>query len=212
MGYVDRVPGGHTATFATAEAWAKRENAVALSITTDADLTADIFDIESGAEPLTRAPEFYALQAGTRPIFYTAGSNVDALTAALLVAGIARARYRILSAHYGIGEHICGPHTCGVCTTTCDGTQWDGTAGGADTYDISALRATFFNTPEEDQVRYGIVEYEDELWSVFATAGQVKRLHLSPTQVTCLTALGAERLSGSPWTATNVATLPIAAA
>jgi hypothetical protein len=35
-----------------------------------------------------------------------------------------RSQYRHWSAHYGAGEHVCGPATCKLCGTTCDWTQF----------------------------------------------------------------------------------------
>lgn len=75
---------------------------------------------------------------------------------------------------------------------------------------IAALLTT--TTPDpvtEPEMIYGIVEYQNALWSVFPTGGQVKKYHLSAIQVALLTALGAERLKGDPWTTANVKSLPV---
>lgn len=66
--------------------------------------------------------------------------------AALARNGIARSSVRLLSAHYGAGEHICGPHSCKLISVTMDGTQWTSAyllAGGV-TVDMSLLAPDFF--------------------------------------------------------------------
>ena len=42
----------------------------------------------------------------------------------MVANGFTRAQYRLWSAHYGAGEHICGPATCRQCGTACDWTQF----------------------------------------------------------------------------------------
>lgn len=79
-----------------------------------------------------------------KPILYTMASNVDALVAQMSAAGFPRDLYRIWSAHYGAGEHICGPNTCGECQTECDATQWASNAA----YDTSLLASDFFDAPK----------------------------------------------------------------
>jgi peptidoglycan hydrolase-like protein with peptidoglycan-binding domain len=60
-----------------------------------------------------------------RPIIYASASNINDCRRSLDSVGLARASYRLLSAHYGKGEHICGnPGTnCGY-NIDVDGTQW----------------------------------------------------------------------------------------
>jgi hypothetical protein len=60
-------------------------------------------------------------------------------------AKIARSSVRLWSAHYGLGEHICGPSSCGALSTEADGTQWTSSALGR-VLDESELLATFFTT------------------------------------------------------------------
>lgn len=209
-GYIDVVAGAHTASYSAAVTVARSEGARALSITTDSNFEADIFDIESGAESVTSAPAFFAKRTTPRPILYLSVVTVNHLVTVMEAHKITLHQYRILSAHYDWGRHFCGPKTCGYCTFTCAGTQWSGTAGGPHTYDLSILRGTFFDTEEQPDMIYGIVEYDKALWSVFATSGGVKKRHLGARTVTALTALGAKRLSGEPWTATFIASLPVA--
>lgn len=199
-GYVDRVAGGHTATFAAAAAIAAKENARALSITTDSDLEADIFDMENGAESYTAAPKFVARKTTARPILYCAGSAVDEVLAILATAGISRTSVRLLSAHYA-GEHICGPDTCGVCSTACDGTQWAGTAAGAGTYDVSALTTSFFDTPhptpqplEDIDMKWGLHKNDtgSGIWLIIPGPTGLKKAGIAnPADLAALRAMGA---------------------
>lgn len=77
-------------------------------------------------------------------VVYTSVSNADAIVTGLQAAGIKRAEYKIWSAHYGQGSHICGPGTCGLCLWACDGTQFTNTAFGH-SLDESLLRDDFFD-------------------------------------------------------------------
>ncbi|HET9690990.1 MAG TPA: hypothetical protein VFP61_07540 [Acidimicrobiales bacterium] len=58
-----------------------------------------------------------------RPIVYLPESWAVAGVEACSGAGLARDTYRLLTAHYGLGAHICGPSTC-RCGVQADGTQW----------------------------------------------------------------------------------------
>lgn len=80
-------------------------------------------------------------------VVYTSASNVNPLVAALAQAGISRDKYKIWSAHYQAGAHICGPATCGLSAWACDGTQFTNTAFG-DSLDESLLLDDFFGTPQ----------------------------------------------------------------
>ena len=60
-----------------------------------------------------------------RPIVYTMASWGAAMVAAHAALGIARSSYRLVLAHYGAGQHICGPTTCNVPgSAQADATQW----------------------------------------------------------------------------------------
>ena len=67
----------------------------------------------------------------------------DQVLPVLSQAGIARARTRLWTAHYGLGEHICGPASCGALSVNADGTQWTSSAMGL-VLDQSLLVADFF--------------------------------------------------------------------
>jgi peptidoglycan hydrolase-like protein with peptidoglycan-binding domain len=59
-----------------------------------------------------------------KPVVYTMGSWADAMQDFLAANGISRDRYFLLTAHYGRGEHFCGPATCGLSRTPADATQY----------------------------------------------------------------------------------------
>lgn len=91
------------------------------------------------------------LEAGAwRPVQYESASAMKDVLAANAAAGISRGQVRLLSAHYGIGEHICGPDVphCGY--PAADGTQWTSTYTGlhGSKIDMSILLDDFFGTVE----------------------------------------------------------------
>lgn len=88
----------------------------------------------------------------SRPVLYasvtgTTGYGMGDVLRDLSGLGIDRSRVRLLAAHYGAGEHICGPRTCGQVGTDMDGTQWTDAWQDTDhgpAIDMSALRDDFF--------------------------------------------------------------------
>ncbi len=58
-------------------------------------------------------------------------------------ANIGRSTVRLWTAHYGLGQHICGPGSCGALSVEADGTQWTSSALGR-VLDESELQANFF--------------------------------------------------------------------
>ena len=148
-GYVD----GAWPTYATIRA--RFPHARVLSIAVFATGNAECLDIETGdAAPVQAAIWVRRQQARGvhRPAIYTSVSNVGIVIGALASAGISRAEVRLWSAHYGCGQHICGPSTCmyigpdGRVVTACDGTQWTDTALSRN-LDQSVLVGDFFDTP-----------------------------------------------------------------
>ena len=65
-----------------------------------------------------------------RPLIYTSVGNVDSLMVTMTANKFERSAYRLWSAHYGAGQHICGPASCMATKTECDWTQWTDTYGG----------------------------------------------------------------------------------
>ena len=83
-------------------------------------------DIENGdATPVQGGPYVRArTQAGIwRPVLYASRDALPAVVGQAANIAVGRSAYRLWSAHYGFGEHICGPSTCGS-TVQADGTQW----------------------------------------------------------------------------------------
>lgn len=81
---------------------------------------------------------------------YSGASEMNQVLDALKKGGInwsdpkIRAKLRLLSAHYGAGEHICGPHTCGLVPIDMNGTQCVNTVG----WDKSLLYDDYMNAPK----------------------------------------------------------------
>ncbi len=124
------------------------------------DAVADGCDRETGDLSAVWAVDYTQrrLAAGQwRPVIYASTSNMGAVLAVLAAAKISRSSVRLLSAHYGAGEHICGPETCRLVWIPMDGTQWTDSAPGTggSQIDASVLADNFFGTPapaQEDHV------------------------------------------------------------
>lgn len=120
-----------------------------LSIALFASDNADALDVEPGAAAPSDIPAWYARQVARgiqRPVIYASVSTMnDVILALLSQSGIARARTRLWSAHYGLGQHICGPTTCRALSVNADGTQWTSNALGL-VLDQSLLVGNFFTT------------------------------------------------------------------
>lgn len=108
---------------------------------------ADVLDVEPGASAPSDIPGWYAVQVARgvqRPVVY---ANVSTMASDILPvlsqAGIDRAKARLWTAHYGAGEHICGPASCGALSIDADGTQWTSSAMGL-VLDQSLLADDFF--------------------------------------------------------------------
>ncbi len=113
---------------------------------------AECLDVEAGAAGTADIPGWHARQQArgiSRPVIYASVSTMDAgVLPVLSAAGIARSSVRLWTAHYGQGEHICGPGqgTCGALRIPADGTQWTDNALGR-VLDQSLLLDDFFGTP-----------------------------------------------------------------
>jgi hypothetical protein len=118
-----------------------------LSIALFSTNNADALDVEPGASVPSDIPAWYARQVARgiqRPVIYASASTMnDDILPVLSQAGIARAKARLWSAHYGLGEHICGPSSCGALSVNADGTQWTSSAKGL-VLDQSLLDDNFF--------------------------------------------------------------------
>lgn len=129
---------------------ARFPHAHVLTIAIDVAHDADCLDIETGDAAPGSAAGWYALQRarGTgRPCLYASASAMQAYIVPIVRSlTIVRSEVRLWSAHYGAGEHICGPRTCGLTAIDMDGTQWTDAALGRD-LDQSLLRTDFFTEP-----------------------------------------------------------------
>lgn len=114
---------------------------------------ADCLDIETGAASVSSAAAWYQRQKArgiARPCFYASASLMQSdLVPAITAAGISRSQYRLWSAHYGAGKHICGPSTCKLLSIPADGTQWADMTGTL-TCDQSLLLPDFFAASPAD--------------------------------------------------------------
>lgn len=118
-----------------------------IAVTADADATC--LDVEKGDATNADVYGWFTRQQARkawRPVLYTSASNVDSLAATMTANGFPRTSYRLWSAHYGAGEHICGPAACKLTRYACDGTQWTDNALGRN-LDQSVLASDFFGTP-----------------------------------------------------------------
>ena len=121
-----------------------------LSIALNPAHDAYCLDIENGAATPQSAAAWYARQKARgipRPCLYASASVMESdILPILKEAGFPRGEVRLWSAHYGQGQHICGPHSCGLMSVNADGTQWTSTALGRN-LDQSILNDDFFSPP-----------------------------------------------------------------
>jgi hypothetical protein len=114
-----------------------------------------------------------------RPVVYASASNMGACLGALIGTGVPLDGFRLLSAHYGAGKHICGPHTCGLVNADMDGTQWTDSAPGANgsLIDESVLLDDFFG----GDMPLTAADYAGIAKAVWQTAGLVPAPAGQPT-------------------------------
>lgn len=121
-----------------------------LSIALFAGHDADALDVEPGAAGVADIAAWAVRQKARgigRPVIYASVSVMEAeIVPVVEMLPGARAGVRLWTAHYGLGEHICGPKSCGQLSIDADGTQWCSDALGR-VLDQSLLRADFFGTP-----------------------------------------------------------------
>jgi len=120
-----------------------------LSIALFASNNADSLDVEQGAAAPSDVPGWYERQKQRgipRPCVYASASTMtSSILPVLNQAHIGRTAVRLWSAHYGLGQHICGPHSCGAVPVDMDGTQWTSNALGRN-LDQSYLLENFFTS------------------------------------------------------------------
>ena len=124
-------------------------NAYHLSIALFASDNADALDVEPGAASPSDVPGWYSRQKQSgsyRPCIYASVSTMASnVLSVLSQAKIPLSQVRLWSAHYGVGQHICGPASCGLISVEMDGTQWTNNALGRN-LDESLLQGNFFDT------------------------------------------------------------------
>jgi len=114
---------------------------------------ADALDVESGASTPSDVPGWVDAQRKrgiARPVVYSSASTMNTeILPVLSQNGIGRSTVRLWTAHYDIGQHICGPDSCGALSENADGTQWTPNAvvdGQTLVLDQSLLLENFFTT------------------------------------------------------------------
>jgi hypothetical protein len=124
-----------------------------LSVALFSNNNADALDVEPGASVPSDIPAWYDAQRKRgiqRPCVYASASTMNnEILPVLSGAGIARGTVRLWTAHYDVGEHICGPNSCGALSINADGTQWTPNAvvnGVTLDLDQSLLLENFFTT------------------------------------------------------------------
>lgn len=122
-----------------------------LSIAVFAPDDADCLDVENGDATLAQVYGWFVRQQDRgvwRPCIYTSAANLTALLDTMAANGFGRSSFRVWSAHYDAGEHICGPSSCGY--PAADGTQWrdDAPGVGGAWVDESLLLDSFFPAPK----------------------------------------------------------------
>jgi len=115
-----------------------------VGIVTRACDNGDALDVEPGDATISQAPGWVKQQHArgvARPIVYVSAANARLMINTLAAAGINRSCYRLWLAHYGAGQHTCGPGSCGY--PQADGTQFTSTALGK-SLDESVVADDFF--------------------------------------------------------------------
>lgn len=145
----DAYAGYVNGTFANFEALkAKFPKAHLLDIAVSANVNATCLDVETGDATIGQIFNWFKAQKARgvfRPVIYTSAGNLHQLYLTMTANGFARSTYRVWSAHYGSGQHVCGATTCGFSLNggSADGTQWTDVALGR-SLDESVLADNFF--------------------------------------------------------------------
>lgn len=109
-------------------------HATLVTIAVSAADDADVLDVEAGDATIAQVYAWLErqLKRGVyRPVIYASVSSIDQLMLTMNANKFTRSQYRLWSAHYGAGEHVCGPATCKLTKTACDWTQFTNRAGNS---------------------------------------------------------------------------------
>jgi hypothetical protein len=140
---------------------------------------ADECDCETGdltsPQAVAWAKERLAAGAYRPGIYASASTMATGILPGLAAAGVDRSSVRLRSAHYGAGEHICGPATCNLVPVPMDGTQWTSTAPGINgaQIDASLLADDFFTGPAAPAVPPSSLIHEEDHHMQLTTTGEV---------------------------------------
>jgi peptidoglycan hydrolase-like protein with peptidoglycan-binding domain len=137
-GYLD----GNYANFAEVKAAHPQAHLVGIAVRASDD--GDALDVEPGDATIVQAPGWVKRQQArgiARPIVYVSAANAKLTVDTLTAAGTSRPSYRLWLAHYGQGQHTCGPSTCGY--PQADATQFTSKALG-ESLDESEVADDFF--------------------------------------------------------------------
>jgi hypothetical protein len=130
-----------------------------ISLTVSGDtLACDGIDCEPGNPDAAASAAWVhnklVLSPGFRPVVYAsvAGASpygMPDVLRELEARNIPRAEVRLLSAHYTMQAHICGPASCGAISIDMDGTQWTDMFPGnnGQAIDMSRVHDSFFPAP-----------------------------------------------------------------
>lgn len=139
-GYVN----GRWATWEEVKRRFPKAKKLSIAVTSSAD--ADCLDIEPGNATPSDAPGWVKRQIARgvkRPVVYANRSQMPAVLTVLERAGFERDDYRVWTAHYGQGKHLCSDS----CYSTKLGTEADATQWVEDksrNLDINLLKPSFF--------------------------------------------------------------------
>lgn len=154
-----------------------------LSIAVKATDVADALDVEAGDAVNSQVVAWFKLSLSkgvTKPCVYTSASNVNTIVGLFNTAGIPRTSYRLWSAHYGLGSHICGPTTCKATEFACDATQFTDTAEGKSLDESVALSTFFTAVTPQPPVANQTLSLGDTGLGVKALQGRLNLWHANP--------------------------------
>lgn len=170
-----------------------------LSVAVHIEYDAELLDIEFQDATPDQFPGWYRrmkLKGEKRPGAYGSRDTIPTVIKLAASAGIPRDEYRILSAHFGIGEHICSPVTCGA-SFTADGTQWTDRALGRN-LDESLLKDGFFpdapkrtRRPPKPHPKVTAATLGAAIITAIQTVVHAKGLKITPAEASAIAAAAA---------------------
>lgn len=132
-----------------AEIRTKFPQAALVTIAVSANDNAEVLDVEAMDATIAEVYAWLKRQLARGvylPVIYISVSQVDRLMETMTANGFVHGKhFRIWSAHYGAGEHLCGPSTCKLTKTACDWTQFTNRANNSslDESDLGTVAPSF---------------------------------------------------------------------